>query len=264
MRRLPRSRQILLTASKSKLRRSHKTNIELRDVNANYNKVAVSSSIKHNLISVGNTLLANLDAKTDSIDMAQPAYYERLNALLKSIPINEWKTYLKASTLENYATALSAPFVDASFEFAKVLSGQAKQKTRGQIMTENVDGLLGQALGQLYVKRYFNEDAKKRVLDLVNNLQKAFENRINHVDWMSDSTKQKAKEKLYAITKKIGYPDKWRDYDKVQIDRTKYFENLLSLYQNEYQFELAKLNKPVDRTEWVTTPSTVTAYYNPF
>ena len=242
---------------------SHKTNIERRDVNANYHKMAVSS-INQSQPNIGwGTLLADLDAKTDSIDMAQPGYYDRLNVLLKSIPINDWKIYLKAGTLENYATALSAPFVNASFEFAKALSGQAKQKSRGQIMTEDVDGLLGQALGQLYVKRYFNEEAKRRVLDLVNNLQKAFENRINHVDWMSDSTKQKAKEKLYAITKKIGYPDKWRDYDKVQIDRTKYFENLLSIDQNEYQFELAKLNKPVDRTEWGTTPSTVTAYYNP-
>jgi putative endopeptidase len=241
----------------------HKTNIELRDVNANYHKEAVASISKTQATIGWGALLADLDAKTDSIDMAQPAYYDGLNSLLRSIPISDWKIYLKAGTLRNYAAALSMPFVNASFEFTKVLSGQAKQKSRGQIMTENVDALLGQALGQLYVKRYFNEDAKKRVLDLVNNLQKAFENRINHVDWMSDSTKQKAKEKLYAITKKIGYPDKWRDYGKVQIDRTKYFENLLSLHEDEYQFELAKLNKPVDRSEWGTTPSTVTAYYNP-
>ena len=242
---------------------SHKTNIELRDVNANYNKTAVASISKTQPNVGWGALLANLDAKTDSIDMAQTAYYDKLNALLKSIPINDWKVYLKAGTLENYAAELSKPFVDASFEFTKVLSGQAVQKSRRQIMTEKVDGLLGQALGQLYVKRYFNEDAKKRVLALVNNLQKSFENRINQLDWMSDSTKQKAKEKLYAITKKIGYPDKWRDYGKVQIERTRYFENLLSLNQNDYQFQLAKLNKPVDRTEWGTTPSTVTAYYNP-
>ena len=242
---------------------SHKTNIELRDINANFNKTTVAAIGKTQPNLGWGTLLADLDAKTDSIDLAQPAYYDKLNALLKSISVNDWKIYLKAGTLENYATALSKPFVDASFELTKVLSGQAVQKSRRQIMTENVDRLLGQALGQLYVKRYFNEDARKRVLDLVNNLQKSFENRINHLDWMSDSTKQKAKEKLYAITKKIGYPDKWRDYDKVQIDRTKYFENLLSLNQNDYQFQLAKLNKPVDRTEWGTTPSTVTAYYNP-
>jgi putative endopeptidase len=243
---------------------THKTNIELRDVKANYNKVAVSAINKTQPNIGWTTLLADLDAKTDSIDMAQTVYYGKLNALLRSISVTDWKTYLKARTLQNYATALSSPFVDAAFAFNKALSGQAKQKSRAQIMTDNVDRLLGQALGQLYVKRYFNEDAKKRVLDLVNNLQKAFENRINHVDWMSDSTKQKAKEKLYAITKKIGYPDKWRDYGNVQIDRTKYFENLLSIDQNEYQFELAKLNKPVDRTEWEATPSTVTAYYNPF
>jgi putative endopeptidase len=242
---------------------SHKTNIELRDVNANYHKIPVSSVNKSQPNIGWNAFLTTLDAKTDSIDMAQAGYYDRLNSLLSSITINDWKTYLKASTLGTYAAGLSAPFVNASFELTKALSGQAKQKSRGQIMTESVDQLLGQALGQLYVKRYFNEDAKKRVLALVNNLQKAFENRINHLDWMSDSTKQKAKEKLYAFTKKIGYPDKWRDYSKVQIDRTKYFENLLSIAQNEYRFQLAKLNKPVDRTEWGTTPSTVTAYYNP-
>jgi putative endopeptidase len=242
---------------------THKTNIELRDVNANYNKMAVSSINKRQPNIGWENLLADLDAKTDSIDMSQPAYYDALNGLLKSVAISDWKTYLKARTLQNYATVLSTPFVTASFEYTKALSGQAVQKPRQQIMTEDVDRLLGQALGQLYVKRYFNEDAKKRVLDLVNNLQKAFENRINHVDWMSDSTKQKAKEKLYAIAKKIGYPDKWRDYGKVQIDRTKYFENILSLHQNEFQFGLAKLNKPVDRTEWDATPATVTAYYNP-
>lgn len=242
---------------------SHKTNVELRDINANYNKIPVASISKTQPNIGWETLLANLDAKTDSIDMSQIPYYVKLNALLKSISIDDWKIYLKAATLKNYADDLSKPFMDASFEFTKVLSGQATQKKRSQILTEKVDGLLGQALGQIYVRRYFNEDAKKRVLDLVNNLQKAFENRINHLDWMSDSTKQKAKEKLYAITKKIGYPDKWRNYDKVQINRTKYFENLLSLFQNEYQFQLSKLNKPVDRTEWGTTPPTVTAYYNP-
>lgn len=242
---------------------SHKTNVELRDVNANYHKTAVTSMGKTQPNIGWTTLLAGLGAATDSIDMAQPAYYDKLNVLLKSVSINDWKIYLKASTLENYAETLSKPFVDASFEFGRVLSGQDMQKSRRQIMTEKVDSYLGQALGQLYVKRYFNEDAKKRVLILVNNLQKSFENRINHLDWMSDSTKQKAKEKLYAISKKIGYPDKWRNYDQVQTNRTKYFENVVSLNQNDYGVELAKLNKPVDRTEWHTTPSTVTAYYNP-
>ncbi len=208
-------------------------------------------------------VLNDLGAKTDSIDVAQPAYYDKLNAVLKSIPISDWKIYLKAYTIDNYADLLSQPFVDASFEFNKVISGQAVQKTRGEIMASAVDQQLGEALGQLYVKKYFTEDAKKRVLDLVNNLQKALATRIDKLDWMSDSTKLKAKEKLFAITKKIGYPDKWRDYSNVIIVKDKYFENTVSASSNNYAFQLAKLNKPVDRSEWFTTPSTVTAYFNP-
>src|SRR5207253_8434046 len=118
--------------------------------------------------------------------------------------------------------------VDASFEFNKVISGQAVQKTRGEMMANEVGVYLGEALGQLYVKNYFTEDAKKRMLELVNNLQKAFAARIDKLDWMSDSTKQKAKEKLFTIAKKIGYPDKWRDYSKVIIARDKYFENVVA------------------------------------
>lgn len=243
---------------------AHRTNIELRDVSVNYNKMPVAAMGKKQPAIGWVNILKGLDVQTDSIDVMQPAYYDKLNGMLKSTPIDDWKLYLKAFTLRNYADALSKPFVDASFEFIKVLSGQATQKSRSQIITEQVDGLLGEALGQLYVKKYFNDAAKQRVLDLVNNLQKAFENRMNNLDWMSDSTKLKAKEKLYTITKKIGYPDKWRDYSKANIDRTKYFENVVALRRNDYLYQLAKLNKPVDKSEWGTTPSTVTAYYNPF
>lgn len=240
-----------------------KTNVELRDVNANFNKMALSAIQKRQANISWATLLANIGAHTDSVDMAQPAYYDKLNAMLKSTSISHWKAYLKAATLQNYADKLGQPFVDASFAFNKQLTGEDTQKPRRQIMTANVDNYLGMALGQLYVKRYFNEDSKKRVLALVNNLQKSFENRIKQLDWMSDSTKQKAIEKLYAITKKIGYPDQWRNYDQVQINRKAFFENVLSLNKNDFRYELAKLNKKVDKSEWQTTPSTVTAYYNP-
>ena len=242
---------------------SHRTNIELRDVNANYNKMSVSSLVKKQPNIGWQHVLNDLGAKTDSIDVAQPAYYDKLNTILKSIPISNWKIYLKAYTIKNYADVLSQPFVDASFEFNKVISGQAVQKTRGEKTASLADQKLGEALGQLYVTKYFTEDAKKRVLDLVNNLQKALAVRIDKLDWMSDSTKLKAKEKLFAITKKIGYPDKWRDYGHVIIVKDKYFENVLSATSDNYLFQLAKLNKPVDRTEWFTTPSTVTAYFNP-
>ena len=242
---------------------SHKTNIELRDVNANYNKMAVATLAGREPVIGWLNVLTELGAKTDSIDVSQPAYYDKLNAALKSIAISDWKTYLKAYSINNYADVLSQPFADAVFEFNKVLSGQAVQKTRGEKIASAVDQSLGEALGQLYVKKYFTEDAKKRTLDLVNNLQKAFSARIDKLDWMNDSTKQKAKEKLFAITKKIGYPDKWRNYSNVTIEKNNYFENVVSAAAGNYRFQLAKLNKPVDRSEWFTTPSTVTAYYNP-
>ncbi len=242
---------------------SHRTRIELRDVKANYNKMAVADLEKKQPNIGWAKLLENLGAKTDSIDVGQPAYYDKLNALLRSIPVSDWKVYLKAKTIGNYANVLSKPFVDAQFEYTKVLSGQAVQKSRGEIMASAVDGTLGMALGQLYVKIYFPEDARQRMLELVNNLQKAYAARIDKLDWMSDSTKQKAKEKLFAITKKIGYPDKWRDYSNVTVVRDKYFENVVSADANDYQYQLAKLGKPVDKTEWFTTPSTVTAYNNP-
>jgi len=242
---------------------SHRTRVELRDVKANYNKMSITDlDTRHQNIRWSN-LLVNLGALTDSIDVGQPAYYDTLNELLKSVPIDDWKVYLKANSLSNYADNLSKPFVDASFEFTKVISGQSVQKTRGEKMASAVDRYLGEALGQLYVKKYFPEDAKTRMLDLVNNVQKAYAARIDKLEWMSDSTKQKAKEKLFAITKKIGYPDKWKDYSNVHIARDTYFENLESAAAASYQRNLDKLGKPVDKTEWFTTPSTVTAYNNP-
>jgi putative endopeptidase len=244
------------------LAESHKTRIERRVVKENYLKVSVADlDKKHGQIS-WKTIFDQLGLKADSLDIRQPAYYDKLNEMLKSNSIDNWKSYLKAQTLVANANYLSTPFRNASFEYNKVVSGQSKQLTRAQQMVQQVDQNLGFDLGQLYVKKYFNEAAKQRVLDLVNNLQKAFEQRINQLDWMSDSTKTQAKEKLYAITKKIGYPDKWREYP-VDIDRNTYFENVLALRKNETTYQFNKLGKAPDKTEWGTTPSTVTAYYNP-
>jgi putative endopeptidase len=245
-----------------KLAASHKTRIERRDVKANYHKMDVAELSKSETNIGWTALVAQLNIKADSIDIAQPDYYKELNAMLVSVAMKDWKTYLIAHTLSTYDDVLSKPFETANFEYSKVLYGQDSQNTRAQLMVQKVDRLLGFALGQLYVKRYFNEDAKQRVLDLVNNLQKAFENRINQLDWMSDATKKQAKEKLYTITKKIGYPDVWRTYT-AKIQKDAYFENAVALYQNAYQYNIAKLNSPPNRDEWETTPATVTAYYNP-
>ena len=245
------------------LAESHKTRIERRVVKENYHKMAVSElDSKMPNIAFGK-MLKQLGLTADSVDIRQPAYYEKLNSLIQSVSVSDWKTYLKANSLNTYANVLSDPFEKASFNYEKEVQGQAKQLTRAQQMVSKVDRQLGFALGQLYVKRYFNEDAKKRITELVNNLQKAFETRIKQLDWMSDSTKTKAIEKLYAINKKVGYPDVWRTYDAVTINRDTYFENVVALMENDYQYQAEKLNKAPNKDEWGTTPSTVTAYYNP-
>lgn len=242
---------------------AHRTNIELRDVNANYNKLAVAALSKKQPVLNWTGLLTNLGVKADSVNVGQPAYYEKLNALLSSVSIPTWKIYLKAHALTNYATYLSKPFDEATFVYTKILTGQAVKKTRSEEMTQAVDGSLGDALAQIYVKKYFPEEAKRRMTALVDNLKKAFEARINKLDWMSDSTKARAKEKLHAFSEKIGYPSKWRDYSKVIVKRDAYFENRLSANKQDYLYNLAKVGQQVDRTEWLTTPPTVTAYNNP-
>ncbi|MEQ8414051.1 MAG: M13 family metallopeptidase [Imperialibacter sp.] len=241
---------------------SHKTRVERRNVKENYHKMAVAALQKQQPNIGWVALLERLGLDTDSVDIRQPAYFDKLNAMLGTVSINDWKVYLTASSITSYDQILSKAFEDASFDYNKALSGQATEKPRAQVIANVVDRQMGFALGQLYVKRYFGEDAKKRVSELVNNLQKAFENRITQLDWMSDSTKVKAKEKLNAITKKLGYPDIWREYD-VQMDRGKYFENVLALRKDDYQYQLGKLNKAPYRHEWGPSPSTVTAYYRP-
>ncbi len=243
---------------------SHKTNIQLRDPQSNYHKMAVAALNKQMPLFAWTSTLHAMGVQADSVNVGQPAFYAKVNEMLKSAPIDTWKSYLRFHILDNAAPALSTAFVDANFEYnGKALSGQQRLKPRWERMVILTDGNLGEALGQLYVKKYFSQDAKDRMLALVNNLQTAFGKRIDQLDWMSDSTKLKAKDKLHTFLKKIGYPDKWRDYSKVTIDRNKFYENLVSCSKNEYQYQLSKLGKPVDRTEWGMTPPTINAYYNP-
>lgn len=243
---------------------SHRTNVELRDPQSNYNKMAVADLDKKMPVIGWKELLSNLHIKTDSVNVGQPGYYSKLNDLLKTIPVDEWKTYLRFHLLDNTANALSKDFVNANFDYnGKALSGQKQLKERWERIYGTIDVNLGEALGQLYVKKYFSAEAKKKMQDLVNNLQIAFEKRITKLDWMSDSTKQKAIAKLHTFIKKVGFPDKWRDYSKVTIDRNNFFGSLVSCSQNEYNYQVNKVDKPVDKSEWGMTPTTNNAYYNP-
>lgn len=247
-----------------KMAASHKTNVELRDPNANYHKMAVTDLDKQMPVFAWKATLSTMGVKADSVDVQQPAYYAKLNELLKTVPVNVWKDYLRFHLLSAVSSGLGKDFTDARFDYmGRALNGQEKQHDRWEKMVQSTDANLGDALGQLYVKKYFNEDAKRRIDELVNNLQKAFDARIGKLEWMSDSTKAVAKNKLHAFLKKIGYTNKWRDYSNVTINSTRYFENLVSCSKNDYAYQVAKIGKPVDRMEWDMTPPTINAGYYP-
>jgi len=146
--------------------------------------------------------LQEMGMQADSVNVQQPDFYNKINELLQKQPLDTWKVYLRAHTLDAYARALSAEFVNAAFQYSKTLTGQKQLKPRWERMVSNTDTRLGEALGQLYVKKYFSGRCEKRMLELVNNLQQAFATRIDKLDWMSDSTKAKAKDKLNSFIKK--------------------------------------------------------------
>lgn len=244
--------------------KSHRSPVELRDPVKNYNKLPVKA-LQKQMPDVDLTdAFMRMGVKVDTVIVGQPDYYKTLDVLLKTTPVSVWKDDYAFNEISGAAPMLSKAFRDANFYFYNtVLNGQKQQKERWKIMSSNVDGSLGELLGQLYVERYFTPEAKKRMLDLVNNLQSVYRERIQKLDWMSDATKQKALAKLDAFTKKIGYPDKWKTYADVTINKHTYYANEVSIAEHDYRKMIGKLGKPVDRTEWGMTPPTVNAYYNP-
>ncbi|WP_374166101.1 M13 family metallopeptidase [Arcticibacter sp. MXS-1] len=248
----------------TEIAKSHSTPVELRDPVKNYNKFAVPDFQKANPEFDIKDLLNRFNLKTDTLLVGQPRYYKALASLLKTQPLALWKSKLKFEALSSSASALSSPFRKAKFEFyGKVLNGQQKEQERWKQMVSRTDQGLGELLGQVYVEKHFPAEAKERMLTLVNNLQKVYQERIEKLDWMGPETKKRALEKLNSFTKKIGYPDKWKSYDDVSISREKYYENLQSIARHGYKEMISKLGKPVDKAEWFMTPPTVNAYYNP-
>jgi len=242
----------------------HSTNVELRDPVANYHKMGKADLVKLVPDLDWNSIYTELKITTDSFNIGQPRFYQTLDSMYTAVSINDWKQYIRFHEINNASTALSNDFASANFEFyGKVLSGQQKQKPRSERMASTVDGSLGEALGQLYVKKYFTDSAKQRMMNLVNNLQQVYSKRIQALDWMSDATKIKAKAKLAAFLKKIGFPDKWKEY-KVDIKPNDFFGNCQRLSQFAYDYQIAKQGKPVDKMLWDMTPPTINAYYNQY
>lgn len=202
--------------------------------------------------------------KTPHLVVAQPTYVQKLAELLKDISLREWKDYLTFRLLDDYAPYLSPAIADAHFEFhGKVIQGLEAPKPRWKRAIAALDRYLGEALGKRYVAKYFKPEAKKRMQQLVENLRAAFAEEIKQLDWMSEATKQAALEKLKAFRPKIGYPDKWKSYQKLKVGTDSLAANIIRGEHFLYHENVSKLGQPINRDEWLMTPQTVNAYYNP-
>jgi len=199
-----------------------------------------------------------------SLNVSTPNFFKTLNAEIDKESLADWKTYLRWHLVHANAPQLSSAFLNENFAFyGKTLQGQEELKPRWKRCTEYVDDYLGEALGQAYVEKYFPPQAKQEALKIVNEIRAAMEQDINSLDWMSPATKQQALTKLHAMANKIGYPDKWRDYSKLDIVRGDNLGNVERAREFEFNRQLGKIGKPVDRGEWDMTPPTVNAYYDP-
>ena len=242
-----------------------RTNVELRDPQANYNKMSIAD-LKTLVPQIDwDVFLGAMDIHTDSLSVGQPEHLKEVGRILAEEPLEDIKTLLTWQIIDGSAGYLTTEIFMENFNFyGKVLSGREEPTPLWKRAVSSVDGTLGEAVGQMYVAKYFPAENKARMLELVGNLQVALGERIDEQEWMSDETKAKAHEKLASFIVKIGYPDKWRDYTALEINKDdSYFTNLLRAAKFEQEYSLSFLDKPVDKAKWYMTPQTVNAYYNP-
>ncbi|QSB27389.1 M13 family metallopeptidase [Flavobacterium sp. CLA17] len=243
--------------------------VERRDRRKQYNPTAIAD-LKKTIPSIQwDKFFTGIGmTKVDTVIVTQPRYMAELEKIFTEKKVADWKEYLKWSALNRSASLLSTDIENANFDFyGKTLTGALKQRPREEMALQVINNATGEALGKLYVEKLFPAEAKDKAQKMIQNVILAYENRINALPWMSAPTKVKAIEKLKKITIKIGYPDKWKDYSALEIKNVSeggtYFTNMASLTKWDYKEDLAKLGKPVDKTEWGMSPQTVNAYYNP-
>jgi predicted metalloendopeptidase len=252
-----------IMAFETKLAKASRTLVDLRDPEKNYNKFErtyLPSGIDW------NAYFAKIAFPREQTKLLvrQPENLKAVLGMLKSEPLSVWRDYLRWHLISEAASFLSKPFVDEHFEFyGKKLSGATEQRPRWKRVMAAVDSNIGEDLGQLYVKKAFSPESKTRVLAMLDLIKQAMRQRIAASTWMSQATKDQAYKKLDTMRNKIGYPDKWRDYSKLDISRRPYVLNVLDAQAFEFRREMAKLGKPVDRDEWEMTPQTNNAYYEP-
>ena len=244
---------------------SSRTLVALRDPYRNYNKMAVAKFNQLTPHINWTGLLPKLGLNSvDSVIVGQPEYYQALDKALTTYPVAEWKAYLRWKLISAYAVFLNKDVEDENFRFSgTVLSGRKEQLPRWKRVLDTENGLMGELLGQLFVKEYFPATSKKRYVDMVEAIMQAYREHIAKLDWMSAETKQKALLKLNAIHPKVGYPDQWKDYSALQVSRSSYAQNVVNGRNWQYLENIHKLGKPVNHSEWNMTPQTYNANYSP-
>jgi predicted metalloendopeptidase len=252
-------------ALETKLAEGSKPRVELRDPEANYHKLDLLALAELMPGFSWPSYFEEIGApQTQAVDVGQPVFFQTLNRMLDDVPLQDWKDYLRWHLLNSMAPYLSTPFVDQDFAFyGTTLTGAPENLPRWQRMVGATSSSMGDALGRVYVERYFPAAAKARVLEMLHGIEDALRARLKAVDWMSEPTRERALAKLAAITEKIGYPDKWRDYSSLEISRKSLVANVMAANGFEHRRDMAKIGEPVDRSEWMMPAFTVNAYYSP-
>lgn len=253
-------------AIETRIAKASYSQVELRDIDKNYHKMTYAQLVSEFPgIDWGNCFLQQGFPAFNYVDVGQPEPIHEVEKILAEASLDDLKSYAEIRVISGASSQLSDDFRQVAFQFSSVLSGVQQDRPRWKRGVSLVSGVLGEAIGKLYVEKYFPESSKKRMLELVHNLQTALSQRIDEATWMSAATKAQAKDKLENFIIKIGYPDKWKDYSGLQVDDS------LSLYQNlaniskfmSFDVLKRKVNQPVDKSEWGMTPQTINAYYNP-
>lgn len=249
----------------TQLAKASLSRVEMRDPYAVYHIVKVSDLKTITPTFNWTNYLKTINCPpVDEINVAMPKFMKAFDSLLVNTDLNSWKNYLSWRLINEASPYLSEAFDKEHFYFhKKVLTGTDKQKDRWKLAIQTTDMFLGDALGQVYSEKYFTAESKKRVLEMISNIKVALKTDIGELKWMSDSTKQRALEKLATFEDKIGYPEVWKDYSTLNISRKSYYENVIAGASYEYRRQLNKIGKPVDRKEWQMTAPTINAYYNP-
>jgi putative endopeptidase len=252
-------------ALETRLAKACLTRVEQRDPQKTYHKMSLAElATEAPGFDWGGYFKARGVKSLAEVNVRQPGFFKEFAVLSRAVPVADWKTYCRWHVLRSTANTLPKAFADENFNFyEKTLNGIPQQSARWKRIQAATDGSLGEALGQLYVEKAFPPEAKAKVLDLVENLRSALKERIEKLDWMTEPTRKAALTKLGAFGVKIGYTDKWKDYSTLKIDRQSYAGNVLRARTFEVKRNLAKLGKPLDRTEWGMSPQTVNAYYSP-